>query len=161
MVVWFPWVSRDKPSFLAPTLSHGRPPPHQKISGLKSLGLGSFFVPALFTARTRVLTPLPLGPKSPKSPKKVLTGFPARKLRKSAKGPDKESKKRQNQWSGTFSTFFWHSGPGGPFCEVWGFRGSGVWRLLFMGIAIVTLGRTPKRSYSPRGRSRDLLETPF
>ena len=42
-----PWVSRDIPNFLAPTHSHGRPPPHQKISGLKSLGLGSFFVPDL------------------------------------------------------------------------------------------------------------------
>ena len=40
-----PWVSRDIPNFLAPTLSRGRPPPHRKISGLKSLGLGSFFVP--------------------------------------------------------------------------------------------------------------------
>ena len=40
-----PWVSRDIPNFLAPTPSCGRPPPHQKISGLKSLGLGSFFVP--------------------------------------------------------------------------------------------------------------------
>ena len=39
-----PWVSRDIPNFLAPTPSRGRPPPHQKISGLKSLGLGSFFV---------------------------------------------------------------------------------------------------------------------
>ena len=40
-----PWVSRDIPNFLAPTPSRGRPPPHQKIFGLKSLGLGSFFVP--------------------------------------------------------------------------------------------------------------------
>ena len=40
-----PWVSRDIPNFLAPTPSRGRPPPHRKISGLKSLGLGSFFVP--------------------------------------------------------------------------------------------------------------------
>ena len=43
-----PWVSRDIPNFLAPTHSRGRPPPHQKISGLKSLGLGSFFVPDFF-----------------------------------------------------------------------------------------------------------------
>ena len=35
-------VSRDMPNFLAPTPSCGRPPPRQKISGLKSLGLGSF-----------------------------------------------------------------------------------------------------------------------
>ena len=40
-----PWVSRDIPNFLAPTPSRGRPPPHQKISGLKSLGLGSFSAP--------------------------------------------------------------------------------------------------------------------
>ena len=41
--VWFPCVSRDIPNFLAPTRSRGRPPPHRKISGTKSLGLGSFF----------------------------------------------------------------------------------------------------------------------
>ena len=40
-------VSRDVSNFLAPTPSRGRPPPHQKISGLKSLGLGSFFVPEI------------------------------------------------------------------------------------------------------------------
>ena len=38
-------VSRDRPNFSAPTPSHGRPPPHPKISGPKSLGLGSFFFP--------------------------------------------------------------------------------------------------------------------
>ena len=38
-------VSRDIPNFLAPTPSRGRPLPKPKISGLKSLGLGSFFVP--------------------------------------------------------------------------------------------------------------------
>ena len=38
-------ISRDIPNFLAPTPSCGRPLPHRKISGLKSLGLGSFFVP--------------------------------------------------------------------------------------------------------------------
>ena len=37
-------VSRDIPNFLAPTPSCGRPLPHRKISGLKSLGLGSWFV---------------------------------------------------------------------------------------------------------------------
>ena len=37
-------VSRDIPNFLAPTRSCGRPLPHRKISGLKTLGLGSFFV---------------------------------------------------------------------------------------------------------------------
>ena len=38
-------VSRDTPNFLAPTPSRGRPPPHWRISGPKSLGLGSFFLP--------------------------------------------------------------------------------------------------------------------
>ena len=33
------------PIFLAPTRSRGRPLPKRKISGLKSLALGSFFVP--------------------------------------------------------------------------------------------------------------------
>ena len=47
-----PWVSRDIPNFLAPTPSRGRPPPHQKISGLKSLGLGSFFVPEFGNEKT-------------------------------------------------------------------------------------------------------------
>ena len=40
--VWFPCVSRDIPNFLAPTRSRGRPPPHQKISGPKTLCLCSF-----------------------------------------------------------------------------------------------------------------------
>ena len=35
-------VSRDIPNFLAPTRSRGRSLPKRKISGLKSLGLGSF-----------------------------------------------------------------------------------------------------------------------
>ena len=43
--VWFPCVSKDIPNFLAPTPSRGRPPPHPKISGPKSLCLGSFFFP--------------------------------------------------------------------------------------------------------------------
>ena len=38
-------VSRDIPNFLAPTPSRGRPLPHRKISGLKSLGLCFFFAP--------------------------------------------------------------------------------------------------------------------
>ena len=37
--------STDIPNFLAPTPSRGRPPPQWKISGIKSLGLGSFFFP--------------------------------------------------------------------------------------------------------------------
>ena len=43
--VWFPWVSKDLPNFLAPTPSRGRPPRDPKISGPKGLGLGSFFFP--------------------------------------------------------------------------------------------------------------------
>ena len=39
--VWFSWVSRDIPNFLAPTPSRGRSTPHRKISEPKSLGLGS------------------------------------------------------------------------------------------------------------------------
>ena len=38
-------VSRDIQNFLAPTPSRGRLPPRPKISGPKSLGLGSFFFP--------------------------------------------------------------------------------------------------------------------
>ena len=38
-------VWRDIPSFLAAAPSRGRPLPHRKISGLKSLGLCSFFAP--------------------------------------------------------------------------------------------------------------------
>ena len=41
--VLFPRVSQDIPNFLAPTPSRRRPPPHPKISGPKTLGLGSFF----------------------------------------------------------------------------------------------------------------------
>ena len=44
-------VSRDIPNFSAPTPSRGRPPPHPKISGPKSLGLGSFFLPDPFASR--------------------------------------------------------------------------------------------------------------
>ena len=53
-------VSRDIPNFLAPTPSRGRPLPKRKISGLKSLGLGSFFVPdfkARKPQRTRICYP--------------------------------------------------------------------------------------------------------
>ena len=53
-------VSRGIPNFLAPTPSCGRPLPHRKISGLKSLGLGSFFVPET----SRELFPAFLWPES-------------------------------------------------------------------------------------------------
>ena len=49
-------VSRGIPNFLAPTPSCGRPLPHRKISGLKSLGLGSFFVPDIRLPATSVPT---------------------------------------------------------------------------------------------------------
>ena len=50
--VWFPWVSRDTPSFLAPAPSRGRPPPLHvedphptgRYPDPKSLGLCSFFL---------------------------------------------------------------------------------------------------------------------
>ena len=41
----FPGFRRTYRTFLAPTPSRGRPPPHPKISGPKSLGLGSLFFP--------------------------------------------------------------------------------------------------------------------
>ena len=43
--VWFPWFRGAYRTFWPPTPSCGRPLPHRKIFGLKSLGLGSFFVP--------------------------------------------------------------------------------------------------------------------
>ena len=45
--------SRDVSNFFAPTRSRGRPPPHWKISGPESLGLGSFFLPDHW-ARNRI-----------------------------------------------------------------------------------------------------------
>ena len=42
--------SREMPNFLARTPSCGRPPPHRNISGLKSLGLCSSFVPDRLSA---------------------------------------------------------------------------------------------------------------
>ena len=54
------WVSRDIPNFLAPTPSRGRPPPHPKISGPKSLGLGSFSCLRIWRKHTEVLRGLHL-----------------------------------------------------------------------------------------------------
>ena len=59
--VWFPWVSEDIPNFLAPTPSLGRPPPHPKISGPKSLGLGSFSC-LKCTGKQMRIPPFPLPP---------------------------------------------------------------------------------------------------
>ena len=53
-------VSRGIPNLSAPTPSGGRPLAHQKISGLKSLGLCFFFVPetkARFTKSTVLWSP--------------------------------------------------------------------------------------------------------
>ena len=48
--VWFPWVSKDMLNILSPTRLPGRPPPHPNISGPKSLGLCSFFLPEILTS---------------------------------------------------------------------------------------------------------------
>ena len=40
-------VSKDIPNFWPPPLHVQNPPPHPKISGPKSLGLGSFFLPEI------------------------------------------------------------------------------------------------------------------
>ena len=53
--VWFPWVSKDIPHFLATHPSRGRPLTHPKISGPKSLGLGSFFLPEFFDLKASFL----------------------------------------------------------------------------------------------------------
>ena len=42
---FFPGVQGTYRSFLPPTPSRGRPPPHRKMSGPKSLSLWSFFLP--------------------------------------------------------------------------------------------------------------------
>ena len=44
-----------EPSFLAPTPSRARPPPHAKISGAKSLGLGPFLLPEKGGTRSSLL----------------------------------------------------------------------------------------------------------
>ena len=67
------------------------------------------------------------GPEIPKkvSKKRSRTSRPgvSKKCRKSPEWPKKESKRLQNQCSGTFSTLFWHSGPGGPGTPFWDFLG--------------------------------------
>ena len=86
-----PWVSRDIPNFLAPIPSRGRPPPHQKISGLKSLGLGSLFVPE----RKQVL--LTLTPSSSPPTSKVWGGVPTTPdANNSAKAP--QYKREPHRW---------------------------------------------------------------
>ena len=78
-----PWVSRDIPNFLAPTPSRGRPPPHQKISGLKSFGLGSFFVPDGLGGLGRKLLlspPPPSGPQRTPEKQTVATVTASHKI---------------------------------------------------------------------------------
>ena len=72
--------------------------------------------------------------------------IPTRSVKKVPKKSQKDLQKSQkcvkiNVW-GLFGHFF--DTPGGealedPFETFWGFRGSGVWRLLYMGIAIIIL----------------------
>ena len=77
---------------------------------------------------------------SPETPKKSQKGLPGPPGLERQKSVEKSQIRRlQNQCSGTFRYFF--DTPGREAREVlfetfWGFRGSGVWRLLYMGIAI-------------------------
>ena len=85
--------------------------------------------------------PRPLWARNPpKSLKKVFPGLRARSVKKVSKN---ESERLQNQCSWTFLTL--RAGRrGNAFLRLFGgFRGSGgVWRLLYMGIAIAALSRT-------------------
>ena len=81
-----------------------------------------------------------LGPKSPKSLKKVFPGLPARSVKKVSKKSQMTRKRVKNDSKTTVRGLFRHffDTPGGEAWEVlfetfWGFRGSGVWRLLSQG----------------------------
>ena len=72
--VWFPWVSKDIPNFLARTPSRGRPPPHPKILFFLMYGvvtlLGDRFLSSAGTGRNfalsmRVPNPSPVLDKNP------------------------------------------------------------------------------------------------
>ena len=88
-----------------------------------------------------------LEPRNPQkvSIKKVFPGLPAwtvKKCRKSSKRPEKEKKESKSVFGDFFDTFF--DTPGREarkdLFEIFGgFRGSKAWRLLYMGIAVVTL----------------------
>ena len=73
--VCFPLVSRDIPNLLASTPSRRRPPPHRKISGPKSLGLCSCFLPecceALCTSSAFIVQNFEFA----KDPRTVLISF--------------------------------------------------------------------------------------
>ena len=91
-------------------------------------------------------SPHPRAPKSPKSLKKDFPGLPARSVKKVSKKPPSADfavflTLFRVIWD-FFDTFF--ATPGREALEVlfqtfWGFRGSGVWRLLLVGIAIAIL----------------------
>ena len=86
-----------------------------------------------------------LGPKSPKSLKKVFLGLSAWSVPKVSKRVKKKPKSQKGvkiTVRGLLRHFFHTPGLKAPdefFETFWGFRGSGVCRLLYMGIAIVTL----------------------
>ena len=71
--------------------------------------------------------PRPSGPEIPKKSQKGVPAPPGPECQKSVENspewPEKESKRLQNQCSGTFSTLFWHSGRGGPGTPLWDFLG--------------------------------------
>ena len=111
------------PNFLAPTPSRGRPLPHQKISGLKSLGLGSFLhLPHNWSAAEKktpqnLQSPWPLtgviralgARNTRKGRKKVLGASRPRgqkRLTKSRKKVKNESKTTCLRLFQPFSTFF-------------------------------------------------------
>ena len=86
----------------------------------------------------------PPGPKSPKRLKKVFPGLPAQSVKKVSKKSQMTRKWVKKTTKSVFGDFL--DTPGreareGLFETFWGFRGSGVSRLLYMGIAIVTLSQ--------------------
>ena len=97
--------------------------------------------------------PRPFGPEIPKKSQKGLPGHPGpecQSVEKVPKDPKKSQKDIKISVRGLFRHFF--DTPGG---EAWedlfetfrGFRGSGAWRLLCMGIAIVMQGQEFPESY--------------
>ena len=102
--------------------------------------------------------PKPSGPEIPKKSQKGVPGPPAPECQKSVEKIPNDPKKCQKDskisvW-GLFRHFF--DTPRGEAREVlfetfWGFRGSGVWRLLYMGIAHATKAVSLKSPF----------ETPF
>ena len=90
--------------------------------------------------------PRPSGPEIPKKSQKGVPGPLGLECRKSVEKVPNDSKRGQKDYKisvrGLFRHFF--DTPGREaredlFETFWGFRGSGVWRLLYMGIAIVNL----------------------